>query len=249
MRIHLILFDIDGTLVDAGGAGRRALLRAFGEVFDPASLSSAGRVPFGGKTDVAIFREMAHEMGVDAASLESKRADLERAYEAALRHELRIEGPRQRVLPGVLALLDALTTRPDARVGLLTGNIAIGARLKLERFDLFRFFDGGGFGDDAKNRRGVARAAVRDMSKRTGIDFPASDVVVVGDTDNDVDCARANRFRSFAVDTGFATPGSLAKARPDALFDDLSDTNAVLKTIFETGSDRAHEGAGSDPSG
>jgi phosphoglycolate phosphatase-like HAD superfamily hydrolase len=240
MRVRLILFDIDGTLVDAGGAGRRALLSTFDRLFSPASLSAAGRVPFAGKTDVAILRDMARELGIGIDDLARKRAEFERVYEDALRHELYLEdAPPQRVLPGVLELLGVLADRADARIGLLTGNTAIGARLKLERFDLDRFFEGGGFGDDSPDRRAVARAAREDMARRSGIDFDGGDVVVVGDTDSDVDCAHANGFRSIAVDTGWAEPGSLETAQPDALFADLSDTDAVLRTIFEAGSDHA----------
>ncbi len=234
MRVRLILFDIDGTLVDAGGAGRRALLVTFDRLFSPASLTAAGRVPFAGKTDVAILRDMARELGIGADDLAKKRQEFDRVYEGALRHELHLDGaPPQRVLPGVLALLNLLADRADARTGLLTGNIAVGARLKLERFDLNRFFEGGGFGDDAPDRRGVARAAREDMARRSGIDFEAGDVIVVGDTDKDVDCAHANGFRAIAVDTGWAEPGSLTAARPDALFEDLSNTDAVLRAIFE----------------
>ncbi len=86
MRVRLILFDIDGTLVDTGGAGRRALLAAFDRLFRPASLSAAGRVPFAGRTDVAIFRDLAHELGIGADHLEKKRAEFERIYEIELRH-------------------------------------------------------------------------------------------------------------------------------------------------------------------
>ena len=151
-----------------------------------------------------------------------------------MRHELsRTDGPTRRVLPGVTPLLKALSARDDARLGLLTGNIATGARLKLEAMDLMGYFDGGGFGDDAEDRRGVARAARRDMVRRTGIEFTARDVIVVGDTEKDVDCAHANGFRAIAVDTGWAEPGRLPASRPHALFDDLSDTDAVLRAVFE----------------
>ncbi len=234
MRVRLVLFDIDGTLVDCGGAGRRALVRAFEKLFRPGSLSAAMLVPFAGKTDFLIFREIAHALGIKSQRLARKRAEFERAYETALQRELHDgDGPPQRVLPGVLPLLTTLAARDDVRVGLLTGNIPLGARLKLERFDLYRFFEGGGFGDDARNRRGVARAAREDMRRRTGIDFAPRDIVVFGDTDEDVDCARHNGFRSVAVETGWAEPGSLEAAEPDALFADLSDTDAVLQVIFE----------------
>ncbi len=233
MCTRLILFDIDGTLLDCGGAGRRALTTAFEKLFRPGSLAAVGNVLFAGKTDFRIFRELAGVLGVRAEDLARKRAEFEQVYEAALRHELsREDAPPQRVLPGVMPLLDALDERADAHVGLLTGNIPLGARLKLERFDLDRYFAGGGYGDGGPDRRGVAGAAFADMVQRTGVDYAPRDVVVIGDTDHDVDCARAHGFRSIAVETGWAEPGSLAAAGPDALFADLSDTRAVLEVIF-----------------
>lgn len=234
MRVKLILFDIDGTLIDSGGAGRRALMRAFEGLFRPTSLNGADRVRFGGRTDRAIFVDLARELGIPESDLAARSREFEAAYAEALRVEMgRADGAPRRVLPGVPPLLDALEERADARLGLLTGNIAIGARLKLEPFDLNRYFPGGGFGDDAPDRRGVAQVAHADLSRRSGIDFAPQDVFVVGDTENDVDCAHANGFHAIAVDTGWATPGSLPHSNPHALFDDLADTAAVLDSIFE----------------
>ena len=234
MHVRLILFDIDGTLVDTGGAGRRALLATFDRLFGPLSFVGADRVPFGGRTDTSILRDLARKLGIDEQRLAARSAEFERTYAVMLRRELSRDGaPAQRVLPGVLQLLEALMRRRDSRLGLLTGNIATGARLKLERHRTDRFFEGGGFGDDAPDRRGVALKARDDMARRCGIEFSAGDVVVVGDTDQDVDCAQAHGFRAIAVDTGWAEPGSLIAARPDALFDDLSDTDTVLRAIFD----------------
>jgi len=232
-RVRLILFDIDGTLVNAGGAGRRALIAAFDELFAPESLDGAERVPFAGHTDGFIFREMGLAVGVAPESLALRREEFERTYTDALRKEMRRgDAASRRVLPGVFPLLETLENRSDARLGLLTGNVEAGARIKLGHFDLNRFFPGGGFGDDAEDRRGVARAARDDMARRSGIAFDDRDVVVIGDTDQDVDCARFNGFRSIAVETGWASPGSLAAAAPDVLFDDLSETEAVLQALL-----------------
>ena len=232
-RVRLILFDIDGTLVDAGGAGRRALVAAFDELFSPESLTGAERVPFAGNTDRFIFREMGLAVGVAPESLARRREEFEQTYARALQREMRgADGASRRVLPGVLPLLETLERRSDVRVGLLTGNVETGARIKLDFFDLNRFFPGGGFGDDAGDRRGVARAARDDMARRSGIEFDDLDVVVIGDTDQDVDCARFNGFRPIAVETGWAAPGSLRAANPDALFEDLSDTTAVLAALL-----------------
>lgn len=209
------------------------MLAAFETLFAPPSLDGAENVPFAGNTDRAIFRDIAVALSVRPEQLVERAEEFERTYAEALRRELwREDAPAQRVLPGVLRLLEKLARRNDARIGLLTGNLAVGARLKLERFDLDRFFVGGGFGDDATSRRDVARAAREDMARRCRIDFDAADVVVLGDTDNDVDCARANGFHAIAVETGWAAPGSLVAARPDALFADLSETEAVLEALF-----------------
>lgn len=232
-RTRLILFDVDGTLVDTGGAGRRALLATFERLFAPASLDGGLQVPFAGNTDRSILLNLCRALGISPRAFDERAGEFESAYAQALHVELwREDSPYQRVLPGVLPLLENLNLRSDARVGLLTGNLAVGARLKLGRFDLNRFFAGGGFGDDSKDRRDVARAARSDMAARCGIDFDARDVVVIGDTDNDIDCAKANGFRSIAVETGWAAPGSLTAARPDALFADLSATEDVLEVLF-----------------
>ncbi len=232
MHHRLLLFDIDGTRIDGAGAGRRALARAFGEVFEVAEVAERlDRLPFAGRTDAKIFAGLAAACGIAPAELESSAAALADAYVQALTQEMQTPDPSRRLLPGVQRLLEHLDGRQDAHLGLLTGNLERGARQKLEPFGLNRFFPGGGFGSDHADRREIARIARQNLTRLTGIPFEPRAVVVIGDTEHDVDCARANGFRAVAVKTGWASPESLESARPDALLHDLSDRKLALEAL------------------
>jgi len=228
----LILFDVDGTLVDTAGAGKRAMLRAFQRSFgvDPLARDAAA-VRFAGMTDSRIFEDLAAANGIVGAGFTAALPALRESYLAALEDEMARPDPCRRVMPGVLPLLEALERRRDARMGLITGNLEAGARTKLEPFGLNRYFPGGGFGSDHRDRREVARLARLKMQRLTGMRFDAGRVVVVGDTEHDVDCARANGFRAIAVDSGWVPRETLEAAGPDALFRDLTDRAAVLRAI------------------
>jgi phosphoglycolate phosphatase-like HAD superfamily hydrolase len=228
----LILFDIDGTLVDTAGAGRIAIERAFIEVFEIDYIAAKARsVPFAGLTDSSIFQALADAAEITPLRFTALRAELHASYFRALRAEMARPEPKRCSLPGVVALLELLEDRPDCRLGLLTGNLEIGARIKLEPFGLNRFFPGGGFGSDHPDRRQVARVARLKLCGIFGIEFEPSRVVVVGDTEHDVDCARANGYRAVAVETGWASREKLEAARPDVLFDDLEDLSAVVPAL------------------
>src|SRR5262249_12359461 len=153
----LVLFAVDGTLVNTAGAGRRGLEHAFREVFDLREIAEpASRVRFEGKSDPAIIAEIAREAGVDGAIVERRSPELPRAYLDGLRRELGRPDPRRRVLPGVSPLLELLDRREDAFLGLVTGNIEEGARAKLQAFDLNRYFPDGGFASDHPDRAEIA---------------------------------------------------------------------------------------------
>ncbi len=232
MAASLILFDIDGTLVDTAGAGRRAIERAFLGLFGIEDVSArCAEVAFAGRTDPVILEDVALAAGIRPQLYRERRGELERIFLDELAREMARSEPRRRVLPGVLPLLEELTTRAGVWLGLLTGNLEAGARTKLEPFGLNRFFPGGGFSSDHRDRRQIARIAHEKLSAYAGIRFSAASVTVVGDTEHDVDCAKANRFRSVAVDSGWVPRETLERAGPDYLLPSLADRRRALEAL------------------
>jgi phosphoglycolate phosphatase-like HAD superfamily hydrolase len=192
----LVLFDIDGTLLLTLGAGVRGMNTAFGRLHGrPDALDG---LAIAGRTDRSIVGDAFARIGVDATS--ERIVALRDAYFDDLRVEFaNTAGERFGVLPGVHAALEALEPREDVAVGLLTGNFVGGAEIKLGRFDLWRRFAFGAFGDDHLDRRDlvpVARAAAMARGIQPGA------VVVIGDTPLDIDCARAHGAVAVAVATG-----------------------------------------------
>ena len=231
MRERLVLFDIDGTLIDTAGAGRRAVERAFLDVFAIDAATRPNGVRFAGMTDPAIFLELARVLAIDSTTYHERRTRLDEAYLEHLAAEMERSDPRRRVLPGVIELLEHLSRRTGTHLGLLTGNLERGARIKLDPFRLNRFFPGGGFGSDDADRAVIARVAAEKFVRGSGIVLGPSQVVVVGDTEHDVACAKANGFRAVAVASGFASREVLEQAAPDALLGDLADGPAALRAL------------------
>ncbi len=227
--MRLYLFDIDGTLVTTGGAGRRALERAFRDVLGWAG--ALDHVAFGGMTDRLLVRAAFAGRGLDAGAARAAEPDLLAAYAAALADELARAAAGCRALPGVTALLDALAPRDDVLPALLTGNVAPGARLKLAACGLAGRFDVGAWGDDADDRPGLLPVACARAAARAGRPFAGPDAVVIGDTPADVAVARAHGARAVAVATGAASRADLAACRPDALLDDLADLERALAAL------------------
>ncbi|HXV75578.1 MAG TPA: HAD family hydrolase [Candidatus Polarisedimenticolaceae bacterium] len=233
MQPLLVLFDIDGTLVDTAGAGRRSIERAFVELWRVDPTTAAGRrVPYAGRTDPQIFRALARAFAVDPDRYRAGEAALVELYLAALVEEMARPDPRRRVLPGVAALLEGLCGTPGVHLGLVTGNLERGARAKLAPFGLSDYFPAGGFGSDHVERASIARVAHHRLSRHAGIDFPPSRVVVVGDTEHDVACARANGFRALAVATGTIPSETLRRAGPDALFSTFDERPDAVRAAL-----------------
>jgi phosphoglycolate phosphatase len=226
--LKLLLFDIDGTLM-TGGAGQRSLTAAFGEVFDisGAPLDAAmKRVAFNGRTDPVIIRDICREAGIADGDFE---AGLERLYERYLHHLDRFSGePGPKLCPGVPELLPRLEALPGVGLGLLTGNIEPGARIKLRAFDLNRYFPAGGFGSDSPDRAIIAATARTRFEVLRGAPIPPESILVIGDTVHDVDCGRVNGFKTLAVGTGGVALEAMAAAGANLVLADLADTDAVL---------------------
>jgi phosphoglycolate phosphatase len=225
--MRLFLFDIDGTLVRLGGAGRRSVESAFGQVFgveDPHALFATIR--FDGNTDRAILREAAWRGGVTVEQFDAARLAFESAY---LRHlaVLLGEATPDCVLPGVVDLLRELAARGD-ETGLLTGNSEAGARAKLEPFGLNAFFPLGAFGSDHEDRVVLADLAVRRFEERSGRRYPPDRVHVIGDSVMDVRAGRAHGFRTIAVATGWTDRAALASEAPALLLNDLRELLPLL---------------------
>ena len=196
MKKTLVLFDIDGTLLLTLGAGVRGMNTAFGRLHGRSDALDGLAIT--GRTDRSIVGDAFARIDVDATP--ERIATLRDAYFEDLRVELaNTAGERFGVLPGVLAAIDALDRRDDVAVGLLTGNFVGGAEIKLGRFDLWRRFEFGAFGDDHLDRRDLVPVA-RVAAAARGITPGA--IVVIGDTPLDIDCAHAHGAAAVAVATG-----------------------------------------------
>lgn len=219
--MNIFLFDIDGTLLASGGAGKAALESALTEDF---GIELKSEVPYSGRTDRAIVRELLHVHGIEEtpAVLDKLVAGYLRRLPDCLRHK---EG---RVLPGIASLLELMRGRDGAAIGLLTGNVRAGAKVKLGHFGLFEHFAFGGFGDHHFDRDDVARealAAVRDHRPGARVD----QIWVIGDTPLDVRCARAIGAKVLAVATGVHSIEELTASRPDLVLADLSDPKEFVE--------------------
>jgi len=200
---------------------------AFDELF---SVPDAFRgVPMPGRTDARILTDAAAAHGIPADSPEL--VGFPRLYFERLAGELDKPGPRKGVMPGIRPLLDTLSARDDVHLALLTGNYEAAAQLKLQYFDLWRYFRGGAFGDRAPDRNELLPRAVAHVAQCGGPSVQASEAVVIGDTPLDVACARASGARSIAVATGSHSVDDLRHAGADVVFQDLADTAAVLAAL------------------
>lgn len=216
--IRLVLFDIDGTLVHTGGAGVKAFARAFASEFGIAD--GTERLKFAGRTDVSLVREFfTHQ------SIEPSAQNFDRFFSAYLRWlEELITDCHGGACKGVLEFHDQLLAHPNAPLtGLLTGNIKKGARIKLERFNLWDKFPFGAFADDHEERPRIAAAALRRGSEQFGRDLRGEEVLVIGDTPLDIHCGRAIGAKVLAVATGGATLEVLRQHDPDWAVPDLTN--------------------------
>jgi len=210
--MKLLLFDIDGTLVDTGGAGMEALKLAARELFG----ADGPELDLAGSTDSGIVRGMLDHFGSDLS--------LETFYQAYLSYlPPNLESFTGLVLPGVTSLLDHLLAVERVTLGLLTGNIAEGAWGKLDYYGLSDYFAFGAFGDDHHDRNQLGPVALERAGQRCGCTFQAGNTVVIGDTPKDIACGKAIGAMTLAVATGGFSVDELAAYEPDLVVADLLD--------------------------
>jgi len=223
---HLLLFDIDGTLITSGGAGEGALKDALKDRFGVED--DLKGILMAGATDGKISRTILENNGL--AATPENIATLLDGYLHFLRQRL----PRHqgRVLPGIVNLLARLKGRECCVLALLTGNIERGAEIKLGHFGVWDYFEFGAFADDHHDRNELGKFARARALEKHGEEFPPGRIFVIGDTPRDIECGRAIGAKTVAIATGTYTRAELAEHQPDFLFDDLTDTEAVMAALL-----------------
>jgi phosphoglycolate phosphatase len=226
MQPTVILFDVDGTLVTTGGVGRRAIERALEAV----GVELAASFSFAGMTDRAIIRR--HLEASEGSGSEARIDEVLDGYVDILREEVeRAPSDGYRLHAGMLAAIDELERRPRTAVGLGTGNIERGARIKLERVGVAARFAFGGFGSDAEDRAELICVGAERGAERLNVERSACRVVVIGDTPKDIAAARAIGAEAFAVATGSIATEQLRQHEPDHLFADMAAPGALVALL------------------
>lgn len=231
---RVVLFDIDGTLVNCQGTGIGSLERGFRRTFPQFADIPFPQLELGGATDFGVARFLLSHFGVE--HLPHHRDSFLRAYEAELDQILGepAERPRVEVLPGVRQLLVHVESRSHCRMGLLTGNSQAGAAIKLRHAGLSGGLDWGAFGDDHEDRNALGPIAIQRAAQRFDLPVEPDQVVIIGDTIRDIACARACGAKVIAVATGHSTKEQLAAAEPDLLIADLTAVTEILAFLEGT---------------
>ena len=230
MSKTLLLFDIDGTLLDTGGAGAAALLDAAEAILE-VRREELPPLDLAGATDGGVIRQLFTDAKLEFG--EARANAFRDHYLERLRIRLHQGDFPGRLLAGVTELLPRLREAADVfAIGLLTGNLRRGAQLKLERFNIHHHFADGGFGDDGVHRNELGPVAVLRMEQAVARRFSPEQVIVIGDTPKDVACAQAMGARCLAVATGKFTRPELEPLSPWKVMDDLSDVESVLGTLL-----------------
>jgi phosphoglycolate phosphatase-like HAD superfamily hydrolase len=222
---RLLLFDIDGTLVNTGGAGVESLKTIVRNRFR--TEDDLRDIEIAGKTDRAILRDILRKYQVDPT--EENIMSFAGEYIDGL--PLFLSRTQGRVLPGIQQLLERLKQQPHIVLALLTGNLQQGARLKLQHYGLWDFFEFGAFADDHHDRNELGAFARKRAQLKHGHDFDAADIDVIGDTNYDIACGKAFGARTIAVATGSWSRERLQGCGPDFLFEDLAKTDDVIERL------------------
>ena len=222
--MQVLLFDIDGTLIRSGGAGKAAMEDALRSEFGLTNLNDG--VPYSGRTDPSIARDLLQVHGLDACEANTHR--LRYAYLRHLPDSLRRHDGI--VLPGIRELLNRVRNIESIAVGLLTGNIREGARCKLSHYGLWEYFPFGAFADGIHERDDVARGALVEVARHCRREIHPSSIWVIGDTPLDVKCARAIGAKAVAVATGWHPKEELEASGADWVLSDLTKPANLLRS-------------------
>lgn len=218
----VILFDIDGTLIDSGGASRKSLNKVFQRMFGVKDAFAS--IIMAGKTDIQIIKEglSVNGLGAGCGMVSSIVAEYVRNL------GIEIDNDERHAKPGVFELLNALEEKGLCLLGLLTGNIEEGARIKLGAFGLNRYFPTGAYGSDHEDRQSLLPIAIERFRKLIGTDIRYTDCTVIGDTPEDIKCAKHFGARAVAVSTGRYSYESLLCEDADLVFRDLSEALPLI---------------------
>ena len=231
--IRVLLWDLDGTLVRGKrfGTFKDYTIPMLETVFGTAG-SLRGMV-VSGMTDLQIVEEALRCEGITREHISARKDQLRTCYIEEMKRAVRDGAHVIEAIPGALETLQALDLHPRYQSALLTGNIEPAARLKIDATGLARFFTlPGAFGDESFDRRDLPALAVARINQRLGVELRPEQFIVIGDTPNDIACARHFGARVVAVATGrIHSAEELLDHKPDALLPDLLDPDRVLKTL------------------
>jgi phosphoglycolate phosphatase len=228
--MRLVLFDIDGTLLNSEGLGRASMQRALAEVFGS---PGSPLYRYDGKTDKQIVRDVMRLEGHSDEYIDARMESLILLYLEGLRTGAKSGKFNVRPLAGVVEVLDALESRKDVVLGLLTGNVEPGARVKLTAAGIDpNRFRVNAFGSDHEHRPQLPAIAQRRASETLGLDITGERLVVIGDTPADIECGRSLGARAIGVASGHYTVEQLEAHDPYAVFPSLANTEQVVETIL-----------------
>ncbi len=234
---RLVLFDIDGTILGTSRAiwkdpVKEVLEKVFADLGDPRMIDTS-QYRQGGKTDPQIFHDILGLNGIEEERVELLLPTIQRAYLDALGKMVQ-ERPDYIILkPGVVRLIQKIHEHPEILMGLLTGNFEEGARLKLQPNNLNQYFPFGAFGDGTRLRSELPQRGLDAAEKYAGHQFSRKEIVLIGDTPNDIHCGRHLHVRVIAVATSNYSMDVLRAESPDYVFEDLTQTDKVLNAIME----------------
>jgi len=224
----LVLFDIDGTLVRVEGISRHALIQALRNVYGKEG--SAATYSFAGKMDGVIIYEVMRESGMLDNHIGERFEEVKQTYIDIFKQSA-VESHVQ-ILDGVISLLEELANHNDVVLGLLTGNFEDSGRHKLELSGINHYFPFGAFAEDGHERIDLPEVAVERAYRETGKRFSGKDVVIIGDTEHDVRCAKVLNSKCIAVATGHYSTESLEAGNPDHVVENLSDIERIKTLIL-----------------